>query len=360
MPSPAARAGPVPRPARSRTGTRRARPGRRGAGLRAGPVAGVGARGRPLRAVGHAGRTRRACERAVGQGQQHGPRPQNERRPSVRSHGVTAGTSRAGRCSAAPSASWDGWTPTSLAPGTGPACRTGPYGGPAAGSASGARRAVKGCARQWPNGDAEERTVAGESADPGRRPGRYGAQRRQGGRGLPRDPGDGAGGAAGEGHAHRQHDQAAAGGGAGGPSRRGQPQPPQGDPRQFGEGARGRPGAGAGRGAGAALPALHGRGHPQRRGAAHRAGPAGGLAGGALPRDPDDALRPADGGAGPAGADAPRPAARRRRGTRGLPTRAVAQAAPTCNAPDAAGDAPAPTHRRARHGCRAPSLCPYA
>ncbi len=49
---------------------------------------------------------------------------------------------------------------------------------------------------------------------------------------------------------------------------------------------------------------------PQRSRAAGRAGPAGRLAGGPLPRDPDRVVRPADGGPGAAGADAPRAAAR--------------------------------------------------
>ena len=49
--------------------------------------------------------------------------------------------------------------------------------------------------------------------------------------------------------------------------------------------------------------------HPVRRRAADRAGPAGRLAGGAVPRHPDGAVRPADGRAGAAGADAPRAAA---------------------------------------------------
>src|SRR5699024_9847430 len=50
--------------------------------------------------------------------------------------------------------------------------------------------------------------------------------------------------------------------------------------------------------------------HPLRRRAAHRPGLVGGLAGGAVPRYPDGAGGPADGGAEPAGADAPRPTAR--------------------------------------------------
>ena len=49
---------------------------------------------------------------------------------------------------------------------------------------------------------------------------------------------------------------------------------------------------------------------PVRRRAADRAGPAGRLARGALPRHPDRDLRPADGGAGPVRADPPGAAAR--------------------------------------------------
>ena len=88
------------------------------------------------------------------------------------------------------------------------------------------------------------------------------------------------------------------------PARRGQPQPPQGDPPGLHQGARGRAGARAGRGAGAADAPLHRGGHPVRGRAADRAGPAGGLARGALPRHPDRDLRPADGGPQPARADA--------------------------------------------------------
>src|SRR6185312_7656338 len=47
----------------------------------------------------------------------------------------------------------------------------------------------------------------------------------------------------------------------------------------------------------------------ERRRTADRPGPAGGLAGRPVPWYPDDAVRPADGGPGPARADAPRAAA---------------------------------------------------
>ena len=65
--------------------------------------------------------------------------------------------------------------------------------------------------------------------------------------------------AARQGDADRQHDPPAARGGEGGPARRGQPQPAQGDPPGLDQGARGRPGARAGRGARAALAAVHRR-----------------------------------------------------------------------------------------------------
>lgn len=183
------------------------------------------------------------------------------------------------------------------------------------------------------HGDAQERTVVtldGEPAGPDRGPGRDGAGRRR--RRNPRSTGDRDGRAAREGHAHRQHDQATAGGSARGSSRRGEPEPSQGHPLQLRQGAGGRPRPGAGRGTGAALAALHRRGHPERRRAAHRPGAAGGLAGGPLPRHPDHPLRPADGGPRPAGADAPRPAARRRPrgGRRRLPGHAAAPEARTC------------------------------
>ena len=73
--------------------------------------------------------------------------------------------------------------------------------------------------------------------------------------------------------------------------------------------AQGRAGARARRRARPADRALR-RGDAHRVGAADRPGPAGRLARGALPRHPDRDLRPADGRALPAGADAPRAAAR--------------------------------------------------
>ena len=75
-------------------------------------------------------------------------------------------------------------------------------------------------------------------------------------------------------------------------------------------GAQGRPRPRARRRARPADPALR-RDPADRVRAADRAGPAGRLARGALPRHPDRDLRPADGRPLPAGADAPRPPARR-------------------------------------------------
>ena len=57
-------------------------------------------------------------------------------------------------------------------------------------------------------------------------------------------------------------------------------------------------------------PPVRRRRRPERRRAAHRPGPAGGLARGPVPRHPGHAVRPADGGPPAAGGDA-RPAARR-------------------------------------------------
>ena len=75
-------------------------------------------------------------------------------------------------------------------------------------------------------------------------------------------------------------------------------------------GAQRGPGARAARGARAADAAVHRRPGADRRRAAHRAGPARRLARGAVPRHPDGAVRPADGRAGAARADArPRGAA---------------------------------------------------
>ena len=83
------------------------------------------------------------------------------------------------------------------------------------------------------------------------------------------------------------------------------------------------------RGARAADAAVHRGRRPVRRRAADRAGAAGGLAGGAVPRHPDRAVRPADGGPPAAGADAPggtaarRERARTARRAHGLRDRAV-------------------------------------
>ena len=117
--------------------------------------------------------------------------------------------------------------------------------------------------------------------------------------------------AAGQGHAHRQHDQAAARGGAHRAAGRGRPRPAARDPPPLDQGAGGGPRARAGRGAasGSSLPFERGR-DPARRRAADRPGPARRLARGAVPRHPDGAVRPADGGPGPARADAPRPCPR--------------------------------------------------
>src|SRR5204862_3290351 len=84
----------------------------------------------------------------------------------------------------------------------------------------------------------------------------------------------------------------------------------QGDPPELHRRARGRAGARAGRRARAAVTAVHRGGPAQRVRAADRPGAAGGLARGAVPRHPDHAVRPADGGQGPARADAPRAPAR--------------------------------------------------
>ena len=101
--------------------------------------------------------------------------------------------------------------------------------------------------------------------------------------------------AAGQGHADRHHDQAAAGGGAGGAAGRGQPGPAAGDPpasiNELEDGL---------------APELREELErltlpfdetptPVRRRAADRPGPAGRLAGGAVPRHPDRAVRAADG-----------------------------------------------------------------
>ena len=83
--------------------------------------------------------------------------------------------------------------------------------------------------------------------------------------------------------------------------------------------ARGRAGARAARRARAPHAAVHRGRHPVRRRAADRPGPAGRLAGRLVPRHPDRAVRPADGRAPAAGADAGpgRVAPRRVRGRRG-------------------------------------------
>ena len=102
----------------------------------------------------------------------------------------------------------------------------------------------------------------GSGRGPGRPAGRHGRDpaRRRGRR--PGQPDR----AAGQGHADRQHDQAAAGGGPRGAARRGQPQPAQGDPPPVDRRAGGRPGARAARRAGAAVAAVQ-RGLDAERGA---------------------------------------------------------------------------------------------
>ena len=86
-------------------------------------------------------------------------------------------------------------------------------------------------------------------------------------------------------------------------------QPAARDPRELHQGAGGRPRPRAARRAAPAEPAVHRGRHAVRRRAADRPGAARRLAGRAVPRHPDGAVRPADGGARAAGADAPRPAA---------------------------------------------------
>ena len=135
-----------------------------------------------------------------------------------------------------------------------------------------------------------------------RGPGRHGGGRRRGRRTRRVHR------AAGQGAAHRLDGQAAAGGGAPGAPRRGQPGPPPRDLRAVdpgaGRGALARPGRRAG-------PDVHPLrlGDPVRRRAADRPRPAGGLAGGPVPRHPGHAGGPAGGGPGPAGRDAPAVAA---------------------------------------------------
>src|SRR4051794_12259553 len=128
---------------------------------------------------------------------------------------------------------------------------------------------------------------------------------------------------AGQGHADRHDDQAAARGGARGAARRCQPQPAARHPRRLHPRAGGGPLARPARGAGADHAALQRGRDPLRCRAAHRAGAAGRLAGGRLPRDPDGAVRPADGRPRAAGGDAPPGAAGRSAGAAAarLPTR---------------------------------------
>ena len=101
-------------------------------------------------------------------------------------------------------------------------------------------------------------------------------------------------------------------------------------------------------------------GDPVRRRAADRAGPAGRLAGGPVPRHPDGAVRPADGGAGAAGADAPRAAAgcRRRRGRSGPGPRA-ARTSRTCRQIPACLAAPCTLPHCLKGVGGAPTLRPF-
>src|SRR5690625_2057100 len=125
-----------------------------------------------------------------------------------------------------------------------------------------------------------------------------------GGDRLRRAVADRPGGAARQGDADRHHDQTAARRGAGGPAGRGQPHPAARDPRHQHRRTRGGPGSGAAGGARSAHAALRRERHAVGRRAADRVGPPGRLAGGAVPRHSDRAVRPADGGTRPAGEDA--------------------------------------------------------
>ena len=113
----------------------------------------------------------------------------------------------------------------------------------------------------------------------------------------------GQGRAARQGDADRDDDQAVAGGSAGGAAGRGGPSAVARDPRVLDQGAGGRPVPGPARGARSADPAVRRRGAVRGR-AADRPGAARRLARGAVPRHPDRPVRPADGCAGPARADA--------------------------------------------------------
>ena len=132
-----------------------------------------------------------------------------------------------------------------------------------------------------------QQVVQGPGGPPGAR------DRARGPRG--RDPAHRAGRAAGQGHADRQHDQAAARGGPAAPLDEASRARLRDIHRALDHRARGRPGARAARRAGTAVPAVHRDVVPSRRRAADRPGPAGRLARGAVPRHPDDAVRPADG-----------------------------------------------------------------
>ena len=163
--------------------------------------------------------------------------------------------------------------------------------------------------------------------------------------------------AAGQGDAHRHDDQAAAGGGAGRAARRRQPQQAAGDPQDEHPRAGGRACAGAARRTGAADTAVHRGRRPVRRRTANRAGAVGWLAGGAVPRHPDRAVRPADGRPPAAGADASGCAAARHQRTR---TTAAVPRPPgpgsTCNSEEF-GDSPFQTaHRDAQRVGGVPHL----
>ena len=117
--------------------------------------------------------------------------------------------------------------------------------------------------------------------------------------------------AAGQGHAHRLHGQAAARRGAAGPARRGGPGPAARDLRAVGARARR---AGCPPDLVAELDRMtmpFGADGPERGGAARRPGPAGRLARGPVPRHPGHPGGPADGGPGPARRDPPADACRR-------------------------------------------------
>ena len=191
-------------------------------------------------------------------------------------------------------------------------------------------------------GRRQRTSAAGRRRGPRRTPGRRHADGTRRGRRRRRPGHQRDGRTARQGHADRHHDQAAARGGAGRAPGRREPQPAARHPRRLHPRTGGGAGAGAPRGARAHHAAVHRGRDAVRRRAAHRPGPAGGLAGGCLPRHPDRAVRPADGRSRPArGHAAQGPARRARAGT------ATARAA----ASTSRGSGGTPRRRR-RRWCR--------